>query len=538
LNGRALGCLCVLSVGFAPLASNAFVVNRTRGGAEVKWHTRNVPYWINPSSGPATTSMAIQSALNTWSTVTGVDFRFIYGGPTTRSGGSLDGYNAFSFEDLGTIDGTVAQSTRWLDPTTGEMGEDDIVFNTRWSWSTTGDPQAFDVQNVATHELGHSLSLADLEGPDDLEKTMYGYTVEGETKKRSLDVDDIAGIAHLYPASPTSPTSGRRVYSGLFHDPTSVLAQSSGYFTLTATSRGTFSGKVSLQGGTYPFHGKFDADGRSRVAVSRAHKGSLTLQLEQDGADVLKGTVGDGNWLVSLHADRAVFGQGYACGYAGAYTFMVLGSTNGPSLPAGDSYWTVMVKSSGGIALAGSLADGTKVSQSTSIAKDGRQPLWIPLYRGCGFITGWVNYWASDGNALSGDAVWIKPALSGNGARYYPLGFSEQVLVYGMRYVPPTVQEPIFSFTNGRVVVQGGGLAEPVEVPIILSANNKVQVSNQTGLRLTLGTTRGTFTGSLTLPTARKACKLNGVLMRHSNSGYGYFLGVDQSGLVRIRVAP
>ena len=252
----------------------------------------------------------------------------------------------------------------------------------------------------------------------------------------------------------------------------------------------------------------------------------------------MKGTVGDGNWLATLHSDRAVFGQGYACGYAGAYTFRIAGTTNEPSLPAGDSYWTTTVKSSGRITLAGSLADGTKVTRSTSMAKDGRQPLWVALYRGGGFITGWVNYSADDANLLSGDAVWIKPALSGNGARYYPSGFREKVAVYGMKYVPPAVQEPIFSSTDGRVVVQGGGLPDPIEVRIILAANNKVQVSDQAELRVTLGTTRGTFTGSLKPPTARKACKLNGVLMRHSNSGYGYFLGVDQSGFVRIGAAP
>ena len=46
--------------------------------------------------------------------------------------------------------------------------------------------------------LGHSLSLADLYGAADSEKTMYGYSATGETKQRTLDQDDINGIIYLY----------------------------------------------------------------------------------------------------------------------------------------------------------------------------------------------------------------------------------------------------------------------------------------------------------------------------------------------------
>jgi hypothetical protein len=56
-----------------------------------------------------------------------------------------------------------------------------------------------DVANIATHELGHTLVLADLYGGGDTEKTMYGYASAGETKKRTLHSDDIAGIRYLFP---------------------------------------------------------------------------------------------------------------------------------------------------------------------------------------------------------------------------------------------------------------------------------------------------------------------------------------------------
>jgi len=55
-----------------------------------------------------------------------------------------------------------------------------------------------DCQNIAIHEIGHLCGLADLYQPTDSEKTMYGYAATGETKKRTLDQDDIDGLVHLY----------------------------------------------------------------------------------------------------------------------------------------------------------------------------------------------------------------------------------------------------------------------------------------------------------------------------------------------------
>ena len=520
----------------APLVASAFVVNKTHS-REIKWPVRNVSFLINPDSGPAGASAAIQAGMTTWSTVPGANFHLTSAGATSRTGDTRDDHNVCSFGDLG-ADGTIAQSSFWFNPNTGVLGESDIVFNTHYLWSASGAPGRYDVQNVATHELGHSLSLDDLSGPSHSEKTMYGYTAPGETKKRSLEADDIAGICHLYPAGPTLPASGNSVFRGLFHDPTNLLQQSSGALTLTASKRGTFSGKLSLAGRAYPFRGTFDSSGTAGVTVSRAHNSSLTLQLRLQDEDVLVGTVGDGNWLAAVHADRAVFSRDNPCGYAGLYTFTIPGSTNAPSFPGGDSYWTVTIKSGGGLTLVGSLADGTKISQSTALAKDGRQPLFVPLYKGGGFIIGWINFSPGAINTPGSDVVWIKPTLAGNGAPYYPSGFSERMVVYGWNYVPPTKQESVFNFTNGVVLMQGGNLPDSVQLPITLLPDNKVAGPAQPKLRLTLGTARGTFSGSFTLPSSRQTYKLNGVLLRQMNSASGYFLGTDQSGLVRIGAAP
>lgn len=70
---------------------------------------------------------------------------------------------------------------------------DDVDFD----WSLTGEAGKMDVDNIASHEDGHS---AGMDHPDDscTEETMYRFSQNGETKKRDLNTGDIAGINQLY----------------------------------------------------------------------------------------------------------------------------------------------------------------------------------------------------------------------------------------------------------------------------------------------------------------------------------------------------
>ena len=166
----------------------------------VHWHSSSLPvkYYINELGTPDTTDefMAVQKAFQTWEDDPGSNMDYTYMGTTTRSGDVYDGYNVVSWGNIDGSGGKLAECIGWYYPSSKELIEFDIVFDEAETWSL---PQ-FDVQNVGTHETGHTLRLLDLYDSADSEETMYGYSSPGETKKRTLHTGDMAGIRYIYPA--------------------------------------------------------------------------------------------------------------------------------------------------------------------------------------------------------------------------------------------------------------------------------------------------------------------------------------------------
>ena len=81
------------------------------------------------------------------------------------------------------------------------------MFSTAYKWGIDADGEgsrytltgAFDVQDIATHEAGHTLMLDDLYMSSASALTMYGYGSFGETYAISLGTGDISGINAIYP---------------------------------------------------------------------------------------------------------------------------------------------------------------------------------------------------------------------------------------------------------------------------------------------------------------------------------------------------
>ncbi len=174
-----------------------------------KWKTVE-PFVVNGANGHSVAASAILDAMSkgvaTWEASAGKD---ILGGGTLTDSTLVadetapDGVNEVYF---GTLDsGTVAVTIVWGNfsgpPASRQLIEWDMVFNDAqpeaWGDATVSSG-AWDVLDIATHELGHSAGLGDLYQTAASEQTMYGYASPGETKKRSLESGDIAGIRALY----------------------------------------------------------------------------------------------------------------------------------------------------------------------------------------------------------------------------------------------------------------------------------------------------------------------------------------------------
>lgn len=120
-----------------------------------------------------------------------------------------DNKNEILFGDVSSP-GAIAVTTVWGifggKPNQRRLVEFDAVFdNVDFTWgnagptseTSLGDTSVMDYWNIAVHEFGHAAGMGH-PGGSCTEETMYAYSTEGETKKRTLNAGDISGIKGLY----------------------------------------------------------------------------------------------------------------------------------------------------------------------------------------------------------------------------------------------------------------------------------------------------------------------------------------------------
>ncbi|MBA7480402.1 hypothetical protein ES707_15856 [subsurface metagenome] len=187
-------------------------------GKGVKWKELPVTYVINPENPDELSvediTTAISSAAEEWDSHTSEElFNDVciidYAATIDLNNLIWNGDNEIVFGDY-PEEGVIAVCIVWGyfrgPPTQREIIEFDIMFDIDFTWgyagetseTELGDTDVMDLQNIVTHEFGHGVGLADLYDNKASEQTMYGYATEGETKKRTLESGDIAGIQALY----------------------------------------------------------------------------------------------------------------------------------------------------------------------------------------------------------------------------------------------------------------------------------------------------------------------------------------------------
>ena len=174
---------------------------------EAKWKTVE-PYIVDPVNKGGLDEIFISNNLvidiSKWEIVAGVDIlgEEIEGVVDGVDLENPDNKNEVLFADI-EYEGAIAVAIIWGyfggPPPFRELVEWDMVFDdVDFDWSSEGEPNKMDFENIATHELGHAVGLGDLYNAECSEQTMYGYADYGETKKQTLESGDIAGIQKLY----------------------------------------------------------------------------------------------------------------------------------------------------------------------------------------------------------------------------------------------------------------------------------------------------------------------------------------------------
>lgn len=144
---------------------------------------------------PSAIVSAFNAGGNEWDTKVPADiYGAISAGGTANAIRKYDGVNQHGFKKGGNY---VAVTYTWSSG--GNALESDAAYNTAYAWSTSGAANAMDLQNVATHELGHTFGMGHAANQAANEcLTMYPYVDYGWTHQRTLGDGDILGIDAIY----------------------------------------------------------------------------------------------------------------------------------------------------------------------------------------------------------------------------------------------------------------------------------------------------------------------------------------------------
>jgi hypothetical protein len=189
-------------------SSSAYVFEEDGNGHPLYWQPDDVPvaYELESGNVPAGTAgeAAVHRAFETWSNLSS-NLEYTFGGYVSQGAHAYDGRNLVYWVNAGwPYDANVAALTlHYYDTRDGHLLDADILFNGEdFTWGVGGDD--YDIENTATHEVGHFSGLGHSADP---EATMYAKSSVGQTKKRTLESDDIAGLEALYGGTRSSTQS-------------------------------------------------------------------------------------------------------------------------------------------------------------------------------------------------------------------------------------------------------------------------------------------------------------------------------------------
>jgi Matrixin/IPT/TIG domain/Carboxypeptidase regulatory-like domain len=358
-----------LVVGFLLLASAAAALAHVRlinssNGNPLHWSSpSNVSIVINATGSDDITDgshfTALRNAISAWNHSSGTTAHIVEDTSPAQEARTdwqatdihlmfFDETNSSGYFPSGS--GTVALTPVWF-LSDGTITDADVLFDgSEFQFTTNGQVGRFDVQDVATHELGHFLGL-DHSGWAGA--TMYPYVDPSVLLHRSLSLDDVHGARDMYPsqgfasiygtvkrASNGTGVAGAHVFA---RNPSGrtvggALCDGGGTFHLNGLDAGTFALFASPL--DYPVSASNLVAGHTvQTDFSSGPLGSFAVSAGQalGVGDVFVGA----DVSLSLGRNNDVFPLRSVAGSTRTYSLSGSGLVNGSTLTASDPTLTV-----------------------------------------------------------------------------------------------------------------------------------------------------------------------------------------------------
>ncbi len=202
-----------------------------------------------------------------------------------------------------------------------------------------------------------------------------------------------------------------------------------------------------------------------------------------------------------------------------------------PSAPTGHGYFAATVTSTGGVTLAGKLADGTLVSASTFLGANGQIPAYFPLYSGKGSFSTAQQLDMASGAVLGGAVAcrWNRPPMVPGSQ--FPIGFKLLLNTLGARYVPPAADVRVLGLSGNGATAQysGQGVAPEMTISLAVTTANKfTPADTAAGFSAAVVPPTGLFTGSFNLPGTKVKAAFNAIAL--GNKAYGHYIAPAAAG--------
>ena len=342
-------------------------------------------------------------------------------------------------------------------------------------------------------------------------------------------------------------------YQGLIRTPTFDFAKN-GYASLTSSTTGAFTAKLTLGGVLISTAGKFDANGIANVTIPKtttrpAWQLTLTesslasvsqIQGRLTDGTITGGRVTGSTFIANFTADKITWdGKLKKPAQAGAYTMILPASSlaAAQAAPLGDGFATASVTTTGVVSMAGKLADNTAWSQSTYLSKDGVWPLYALLYSSKGMAIGDMTFRNVTGvSDIDGTVDWFRPATVTTAVVPFKPGFHTQADAVGSHFVKPAANIRLMTTPNAggntQLTLQDGGLTSSLVDLGTLKTSHTFTVPYQSSEKpsLTVVSTTGALSGSFIHPFTQLATPFYGALLQKQNMGMGYFMSGLLSG--------